>query len=36
MGVHSVGYIGLGIGTAYAKLGAKVTIVEATEQIITQ
>lgn len=30
------GYIGLEIGTAYAKLGSKVTIVEATEQILPQ
>ena len=30
------GYIGLEIGTAYAKLGAKVTIVEATDRILPQ
>lgn len=30
------GYIGLEIGTAFAKLGAKVTIIEATEQILPQ
>jgi len=30
------GYIGLEIGTAFAKLGAKVTIVEATDRILPQ
>ncbi|RBP53050.1 dihydrolipoyl dehydrogenase [Arenicella xantha] len=30
------GYIGLEIGTAFAKLGAKVTIVEATQKILPQ
>jgi dihydrolipoamide dehydrogenase len=30
------GYIGLEIGTAYAKLGAKVTVVEAAERILPQ
>lgn len=30
------GYIGLEIGTAYAKLGSKVTIVEATDRILPQ
>ena len=30
------GYIGLEIGTAFAKLGAKVTVVEATDQILPQ
>ncbi|MBA8818514.1 dihydrolipoyl dehydrogenase [Ochrobactrum sp. P6BS-III] len=30
------GYIGLEIGTAYAKLGSKVTVVEATDRILPQ
>ncbi len=30
------GYIGLEIGTAYAKMGAKVTVVEATDRILPQ
>jgi len=30
------GYIGLELGTAYAKMGAKVTVVEATDNILSQ
>jgi dihydrolipoamide dehydrogenase len=34
--VVGAGFIGLEIGTAYAKLGSKVTVVEATERILPQ
>jgi dihydrolipoamide dehydrogenase len=34
LAVVGAGYIGLELGTAYAKLGAKVTVVEATDRIL--
>ncbi|WP_342640985.1 dihydrolipoyl dehydrogenase [Rhodoligotrophos ferricapiens] len=36
LAVVGAGYIGLEIGTAFAKLGAKVTVVEATDRILPQ
>lgn len=36
MAIVGGGYIGLEIGTAFAKLGAKVTVVEATDRILPQ
>ena len=36
LAVVGAGYIGLEIGTAYAKLGAKVTVVEALDRILAQ
>ncbi|WP_137389508.1 dihydrolipoyl dehydrogenase [Rhodoligotrophos defluvii] len=36
LAVVGAGYIGLEIGTAFAKLGAKVTVVEAAERILPQ
>ncbi|MEQ9121985.1 MAG: FAD-dependent oxidoreductase, partial [Alphaproteobacteria bacterium] len=36
LAVVGAGYIGLEIGTAYAKLGSKVTIVEAADRILPQ